>query len=113
MPSVLEEAVDVLPQWVRDDTQPRPSTIGGMLAERETRYGSYESHANRSQALKEALVAGSHNWVRMEPFQRESLEMIAHKLARIMNGAPNYVDNWTDIAGYAQLVVDILNSRDA
>lgn len=38
--------------------------------------------------------------------------MIAHKLARIMNGDPNYIDNWTDIAGYAQLVVDILEQRE-
>ena len=35
--------------------------------------------------------------------------MIFHKLARIANGDPTYIDSWTDIAGYAQLVVDDLN----
>lgn len=31
-------------------------------------------------------------------------EMIAHKIARILNGDPNYADNWHDIAGYATLI---------
>jgi hypothetical protein len=45
------------------------------------------------------------------PDQREALEMIAHKIARIVNGDPNYADSWLDIAGYAQLVADRLNER--
>ncbi len=34
--------------------------------------------------------------------------MIAHKLARICNGDPDYGDSWRDIAGYATLVADRL-----
>ena len=30
--------------------------------------------------------------------------MIQHKIARVLNGDPNYPDNWHDIAGYARLV---------
>jgi hypothetical protein len=41
-------------------------------------------------------------------YQRESLEMIAHKISRIVNGDANYMDSWVDIAGYAQLVIDKL-----
>ena len=33
----------------------------------------------------------------------EALEMIAHKIARILSGDADYADNWVDIAGYAQL----------
>jgi hypothetical protein len=33
------------------------------------------------------------------------LEMIAHKIARILSGDPNHRDHWEDIAGYAELVV--------
>jgi hypothetical protein len=36
--------------------------------------------------------------------QREALEMILHKIARILNGDPNFKDSWTDIIGYARLV---------
>lgn len=39
----------------------------------------------------------------------EALEMIAHKIGRILNGDPGYADSWVDIAGYAQLVADRLN----
>jgi len=30
--------------------------------------------------------------------------MILHKIARILNGDPEYSDNWHDIAGYATLI---------
>ena len=35
--------------------------------------------------------------------------MIQHKIGRILNGDPNYDDNWRDICGYSQLVLDELN----
>jgi hypothetical protein len=44
------------------------------------------------------------NYVDMPPQQRECLDMVAHKLGRILNGNPNYVDSWTDIIGYVTLV---------
>ena len=40
--------------------------------------------------------------------QWEALEMIAHKIGRIINGDPDYDDSWVDIAGYAKLVSDRL-----
>ena len=51
------------------------------------------------------------NWKQMQAFQREALEMIQHKIARIINGDPNYADSWVDIAGYAQLVVNELEKH--
>jgi hypothetical protein len=44
------------------------------------------------------------NWTGLAPDQQEALEMIQHKIARILNGDPDYFDNWHDIAGYATLV---------
>jgi hypothetical protein len=40
--------------------------------------------------------------------QMEALEMIVHKIGRIVNGDPDYFDSWIDVAGYAQLVADRL-----
>jgi hypothetical protein len=34
--------------------------------------------------------------------------MIQHKIARILNGDPNYHDSWHDIGGYSKLVADRL-----
>ena len=35
--------------------------------------------------------------------------MIQHKIGRVLNGDPNYDDNYRDIAGYATLLLDECN----
>ena len=80
------------------------------LAERGERYGTFKGHAEISQRLKGVLRKfEAERGCDLDPDQREALEMIAHKIARILNGDPNYADSWHDIAGYAQLVADRLN----
>jgi len=86
------------------------TNIDDLLAERETRYGAYNDHAIISQSLKHAMV-NSDGWKKLSSCQKETLEMIAHKIARVLNGDPNYADNWVDIAGYAQLVVNELENN--
>ena len=79
------------------------------LTERGTRYGHFKDHAEIAQQLKG--VIGSFIIQRacnMAPDQHEALEMICHKIARIINGDPDYADSWVDIAGYAKLVADRL-----
>lgn len=81
--------------------------IDGMLAERGEQYGEFDELAEISQDLKENI--GIRNgWDNLTSDQKESLEMICHKIARILNGDPNYIDSWADIAGYAQLIVQRL-----
>lgn len=81
--------------------------ITATLAERGSRYGSFEGHARITHNLKRAM-ADSPNWSRLADDQRESLEMVAHKIGRILNGDPDYHDSWHDIVGYAKLVADRL-----
>lgn len=83
------------------------SDIADTLAERGSRYGSFREHARITQAIK-AACADSPNWTRLAPDQREVVEMIAHKLGRILNGDPDFHDSWHDIVGYAKLVADRL-----
>lgn len=80
--------------------------IAQTLEERGKRYGKFTSHAKITQELKQVLFPYS---VRLAPDQTEALDMICHKIGRILNGDPNYADSWHDIAGYAQLVADRLN----
>jgi hypothetical protein len=83
--------------------------ISEILDERGKRYGTFVGHAEVSQQLKtvinDALMQRSKD---LTYDQYEALGMIAHKIARIINGDPNYADSWVDIAGYAQLVADRL-----
>lgn len=82
--------------------------INSTLTERGKRYGTFKDHANVTQQIK-SVIFGFNPSLRLENDQKEALEMIAHKLGRIINGDPDYADSWHDIAGYAQLVADRLN----
>lgn len=86
-------------------------TIEEVLQERGSRYGSFSGHAVITQGLKNGMMA-SPNWNRLSSSQKEALEMVAHKIGRILNGDPNYLDSWVDIVGYTQLVVDQLNGKN-
>ena len=88
------------------------SDISATLKQRGNRYGSFEGHAEVTQKMKHVLTRGD-SWHRMAPDQKEALEMIVHKIGRIINGDPDYDDSWVDIAGYAKLVADRLQARNA
>lgn len=81
--------------------------IEETLAEREKTYGDYEKVALISQVIKDILREGD-QYIYLRAYQLESLDMIANKLARIVNGDPKYIDSWHDIEGYAKLVSDRL-----
>ena len=82
--------------------------ITETLGQREKRYGEYVHVAATAQELKEILRRG-HSWGIMEAYMQESLDLIANKLARIVNGCPFYDDSWHDVGGYAKLVEIELN----
>jgi hypothetical protein len=82
-------------------------SIEDTLSQRADRYGSFNGHAEVTQNIKRAMVQ-SKNWCRLEDNQKEALEMVAHKIGRILNGDPNYHDSWHDIIGYTKLVADDL-----
>lgn len=88
-------------------TQPE-SPIHATLAARGAQYGEFKWQAHIAQRLKDLMRGEADGWDKLAPDQAEALEMIAHKIARILNGNPNYHDSWHDIAGYATLVADRL-----
>lgn len=82
--------------------------ITNTLKERASKYGAFPEHARITQSIKTAMI-DSPNWSQLSPDKREALEMIAHKIGRILNGDPTYNDNWHDICGYSKLVEDTLD----
>jgi hypothetical protein len=83
------------------------TNINNILDERGSRYGDFSSNATTTQLIKQAINLGD-TTDKLSFYQREALEMIAHKISRIVNGDANYIDSWIDIVGYAQLVIDKL-----
>lgn len=88
---------------------PVNSGIDKTLSERGNRYGNFTEHARITQNIKRAM-ADSPNWQTISDDKRESLEMLAHKIGRILNGDPEYADSWHDIIGYTKLVEDTLST---
>lgn len=84
--------------------------IESTLAERGTRYGVFKEHSRITQSIKRAMQ-DSPNWNDLADDQKEALEMVAHKVGRILNGDPNYIDSWHDIIGYTKLVEDRLLTK--
>lgn len=82
------------------------------LEQRGKRYGAFSEHARATQALKKSMRDfDPTKWDALSASAKEALEMVAHKIGRILNGDPLYADSWVDIAGYAQLVATALQKN--
>jgi hypothetical protein len=78
--------------------------IKDTLSTREGQYGRYETVSQISQDIKKTMRQ-SPNYYIMPDYARESLDMIANKMARLLNGDFMLNDSWHDISGYSALVV--------
>ena len=92
--------------------EPDETDVDEVLDSRAKDYGKFIENAEIIQMVKRLV----HNYIveRETPLafdQREALDMIIHKMGRIINGNPDKVDHWTDIAGYATLVADRLEGN--
>lgn len=85
--------------------------IETTLNERGHIYGDFTEQCRIGQGIK-AEMSKSKNWHSLTPEKREALEMIATKIARILNGDPDHQDTWHDIGGYARLVETTLETGE-
>ena len=94
-------------EFIQADTN-----VDAILDARGSRYGNFLDHARITQKLKSVAhqFAGEQGKT-FDADQAEAIDMIFHKLGRILNGDPNYADSWIDIAGYAKLVADRLEGK--
>ena len=72
------------------------------LNARAKTHGDYTDNSGVAQRMKRIMRA-TPNWDRLPPYQAESLEFIASKIARILCGDHTEPDHFSDIAGYAEL----------
>ena len=89
-----------------------PDQVDETLDARAVEYGKFIEGAEVMQMLKRVVLNALNNRDKtLAHDQAESLDMIIHKIGRIVNGNPDVVDHWLDIAGYAKLVADRLEGR--
>ena len=84
--------------------------IDDLLAQRKTTHGDFSVQGEAAQDLKERMRAYP-GWERLTRVQREALDMIQHKISRILAGDPSAVDHWDDGSGYFKLVADRLRGN--
>jgi hypothetical protein len=85
--------------------------VDQILGERGNRYGTFESNAKTCQLLKNVLHS-QEGWYRLSYVQREAVEMMMHKISRLVNGDATYLDTVVDIAGYNQLMLEHMRDRN-
>jgi hypothetical protein len=89
--------------------EPTTTTLDALLEARGRTHGDYAVHALITQDLKRVITHHvGHLDRRLDDDMQESLDMVAHKIGRIIAGDPGFADHWADIAGYAQLVANRL-----
>lgn len=85
--------------------------INSTLKERGDIYGPFKDGAATMQALK-AVARANYGYADLCQAKREALDMIFHKIGRIINGNSSYIDNWRDIAAYSTLVIEMLQDDE-
>lgn len=86
--------------------------INSTLEQRGKTHGRYEDHAMYTQQIKQ-IIRQSVSYSKLSMDQVETLDMIAHKLGRILAGNPDFFDHWHDIAGYATLSAKLCSDAPA
>lgn len=84
------------------------TTTEALISERGKTHGSFEDHARITKRLKRVLETElsfrrNRNQIELTDQHIEALDMIAHKIGRIIAGDPTFQDHWDDIAGYAHI----------
>lgn len=110
-PSSVDFGKYVYPNWqcekgpeiFKPEIKITESDISATLEARGLRYGQFKDHAKIAQGIQDVL-RDAPNWNKLDPDMKQALSVIADKMARILNGDPNYEDNWHDICGYSTLV---------
>jgi hypothetical protein len=95
-----------------DESAQQETDVDETLNTRAQDYGTFKDGAALMQGIKRLLAdhARAHDKLFADD-QWEALEMIVHKIGRIVNGNPDKVDSWVDIAGYATLIADRLQGN--
>lgn len=86
-----------------DDSQVVPLRPGQQIvADRQRTHGDFHQVAAITQELR-TVYRCSPNWQHLAVREREALDMMAVKQARILCGDAAHPDHWRDIAGFAVL----------
>ena len=85
--------------------------ISDILEQRKQTHGEFEKVARLDTELFSTF--NTYHNSNLSDEQYCAMKMILHKIARIGCGNPEFIDHWQDIIGYATLVINELEERNA
>ncbi len=80
-----------------------------IINERSKTHGDFKDNARITQGIKDYVLY--YRTPNLGNTQRESIDMIAHKMSRIVSGEWRFKDHWIDVGGYAELAVSREEAR--
>lgn len=80
-----------------------------VVAIRDSNYGGFDGISATCQQLKD-IARSSPAWESLTPPEREGVDMILHKLSRILHSPKKIRDSWVDIGGYARVTLKALDA---
>jgi hypothetical protein len=86
------------------------SEVESLIADRKKTHGEFKDVAAISQATKR-LWQSQARWAQLTDIQKEGLEYVAHKIARVLSGNSNFRDHWLDISGYVERVLEEIDKE--
>ena len=72
-----------------------------LLSGRHRTHGSFKNTAQIAQDIKDLL--DNHGARECTAIQREAMDHMATKIARILSGKADHLEHWVDLAGYSML----------
>ena len=85
--------------------------IKDILKQRKQTHGDFKKVAVLDEELFSTF--NTYKYSSLSNDQYCAIKMILHKIARIGCGDPEFIDHWQDIIGYATLVINDLEERNA
>lgn len=83
--------------------------VKNVVISRDSSYGGFSGISTTCQSFKE-IARNCPSWEQLTPCEREGLEMILHKITRILYSPNKIRDSWVDIGGYVRATLQALDS---
>lgn len=81
-----------------------------VVSARDSSYGGFSGISKTCQSFKD-LARNCPSWSSLAPCEKEGIDMIFHKITRILY-APNKIrDSWVDIGGYVRATLQALDKE--
>lgn len=84
--------------------------VQSVVAARDGSYGGFGGIALTCQNFKD-IARSCPSWKSLNPSEKEGIDMIFHKITRILYSPKKIRDSWVDIGGYCRATLKALDEE--